>query len=448
MHKWLLALMISCWTVVAIGGWEFSPPITDSDPHVVELTITPKNIAMVGDSVDWLRLKDNKGEIVPYHVEEKTEAVFSDERVVVPSNVTQVRSLDGGELEILCEIAEQTPVPENVHVRFITSQRDFEQQVKVFGEKAGEWKSLLDNGFIFDSSRHMNVRNLDVAFATAGCRRFRLLLSHATFEHRNALKNVYTKEFADGGTERAESTAAVEQPFKMERIELWTVKRVESGRQTKLVNGFMYSMIKDDSRPDWEFIYLEPDVYPINGVVIETQDPDLNFSRNVSIANRLNDKEEQFLCDAVIHRIKVSGFFEEKTTVLFPPVTQGSVILRIYHGDNPWLSIKEFTPLNPEYSLQFVARADKMPYHLTAEIGGKKPKYDVSDILSLAGGKVDSLKMSLDNSMFKREDFDRAEYRRKKPLEKHTRRGMVVAALVVVVIAMGFALLNVLKQEN
>ena len=54
------------------------------------------------------------------------EAVFSDERTVVSSRVTQVRSLDGGELEIFCEITEKTPVPENVHVSFITSQRDFE----------------------------------------------------------------------------------------------------------------------------------------------------------------------------------------------------------------------------------------------------------------------------------------------------------------------------------
>ncbi|MBR4370684.1 MAG: hypothetical protein IKS92_06520 [Victivallales bacterium] len=446
MNKWLLALMISCWAMVAVGGWEFSPPITDSDPHVVELTITPKNIAMVGDSVDWLRLKDNKGEIVPYHVAEKTEAVFSDERMVVPSNVTQVQSLDGGELEILCEIAEKTPVPEDIHVRFITSQRDFEQQVKVFGEKAGEWTPLLDNGFIFDSN--LNVRNLDVTFATAGCRRFRLLLSHATIEQRNALKNVSTMELTDGETERAESTAAVEQSFKMERIELWTVKCVESGRQTKLAKGFMYSMVRDDTHSDWETIHLKPDVYPINGVVIETEDPNLNFSREVLIANMLNEKEEQFLCEAVVHRIKVNGFFKENTTVLFPPVTQGSVILRIYHGDNPWLSIKEFTPLNPEYSLQFVARTDKMPYHLTAEVDGKKPKYDVSDILSLADGKVQPLQMSLDNSMFKSEGFDRAEYRRKKPLEKPTRRGMIIAALVVVVMAMGFALSNVLKQEN
>ena len=446
MSKWLMALMISCWAMVAVGGWEFSPPITDSNPHVVELTITPKNIAMVGDSVDWLRLKDNKGEIVPYHVAEKTEAVFSDERVVVPSNVTQVRSLDGGELEILCEIDEKTPVPENVHVSFITSQRDFEQQVKVFGEKVGKWKSLLDNGFIFDSN--LNVQNLDVTFAIAGCRRFRLLLSHATIEQRNALKNVSTMELADGGTERAENTAAVEQLFKMDRIELWTVKRVESGRQTKLMKGFMYSMVRDDTHPDWETIHLKPDVYPINGVVIETEDPYLNFSREVLIANMLNEKEEQFLCEAVVHRIKVNGFFKENTTILFSPVTQGSVILRIYHGDNPWVSIKEFKPLNPEYSLQFVAQTDKMPYHLTVEVGGKKPKYDVSDILSLADGKVKPLQISLDNSMFKSEGFDRAEYRRKKPLEKPTRRGMVVAALVVVVMAMGFALLNVLKQEN
>ena len=104
--------------------------------------------------------------------------------------------------------------------------------------------------------------------------------------------------------------------------------------------------------------------------------------------------------------------------------------------------------MNPEYSLQFVARTDKMPYNLTVEVDGKKPKYDVSDILSLADGKVQPLQMSLDNSMFKREDFDRAEYRRKKPLEKHTRRGMVVAALVVIAMVMVFALQSVLKHDT
>ncbi|MCR5382546.1 MAG: hypothetical protein K6G44_16290 [Lentisphaeria bacterium] len=455
MRKLFMAMMvINCFIMAKDTDWAFSPTITDGDPHLVELTVTPQNIALIGQSVDWLRLKDSKGKIVPFHVKEKTETVFSDEWTDVPSKVTQVRSLDSGALEILCEIMEKTPVPQNIHVSFVTSQRDFAQQVEVFGEQPDGWKSLLDNGFIFDSTRYLNVRNLDVLFSTAGCRRFRLLLSHATVEQRNALKSLYTKELADGETELSESTVSVEQPFKMDRIELWMVTRVASGVKTKLVKGLRYSMLSDiESDPNVDVVSFDPYVYPINGVMIETKDPDLNFSRKVSVYNWLGKDEEYFLCDAVIWRIKVNGFLQEETTILFPPVSEGMVVLKIDNGNNPWLGIESLTPLNPVYGLQFVARADRTPYHLTVEPFAKEPNYDVSDILALAGGKVEPIKVSLDNSMLKLGDDKRGAHRKSKitvisTSKRRVKRVMVIAALVVVVMAMAFTLLNVFKQEN
>lgn len=61
---------------------------------------------------------------------------------------------------------------------------NFIQQVKIFGWNTHEWVLLKEDGLIFDSTRNLPARNLEVEFDSGNYRRFKVELNEPAWNDR------------------------------------------------------------------------------------------------------------------------------------------------------------------------------------------------------------------------------------------------------------------------
>ncbi|MCQ2396495.1 MAG: hypothetical protein MJ106_02220, partial [Lentisphaeria bacterium] len=321
MKRFSLLSFVVC-AVLFAGEWTFSPQIPAQQSRLVRMRLKADEIAWLGERTDWLRLRDKFGMEVPYAISMEMETTSVATERAFPCDVTQIRTLDDGSVEILCELKD-AKAPEKLTMRFSTKMHDFEEQVQIFGETTNGWKTLCDDGFIFDSSRLPNLRNLDVAFQRAECLRFRILLSQGSFEYKNALRHIVASESSTAGTERSEATDMEVRDFKMDGFEVRGVVETQRSGAPCLVPIPARSLVHGSSR--YEYI-VTPSFYPVYGLKLDS-DSDY-FSRKLRIFREdSNGGGASFVQDAVINRLRLSGFSQEETSVRFSPVNNGNLRL-------------------------------------------------------------------------------------------------------------------------
>ena len=438
MMKQLIMLFVMLAAMMVAGEYEIAWKQDEGASRIVSIELNGEHLAKLGGHPEWLRLYDCNGAIVPWARQQRTAAVYGEKRVDVPLQLDEVRHGDGGRLEILCHVADgKTIIPEKARLTFKTAMKDFEQQVVIKGiNDNGSETTLLADGFIFESSANLELKNVDVSFAPQGYRRFRIELGAASMEYRAALRQISREWNNDLQTRLSEKQIISEQSFKIDGVLMWTMERAVVGHEPQWgeypaemkANGAAAGGVAD--------YLLTPAVYPVSGIRLKCAEE--NYSRAVTVFHIQNGKERR-LQAGTVRRFNL-GTLKDESLLVFDAVNDGQLRVEIANNDNPPLSVNAIETRHPLYSLCFVGNARMSPCRLTAEVGGNEPVYDTAALLSF--GKSDA------NIVVRPGAFSGTVIKASPHVEQPRRlpRSILVVAILLAIAAMSLALFSTLRK--
>ncbi|MBO4345639.1 MAG: hypothetical protein J5833_07780, partial [Victivallales bacterium] len=287
-------------------------------------------------------------------------------------------------------------LPDVAFLKFNTNERDFGQNVKIFGKDAsGEERPLkiLGDAYIFDSTSNIDARKKEVEFSPGQCRDFRVLLSEANLERRKPERSVSVTKGGKDGETTNEKTTVVEQPFNIKSLELKSIKTIENVLCVQ--NQGVQIPFEKVSTDDGKSIYtVKPDVFPVKGLSFEFQEE--NYSRNYTVLNLLKDGTERTAGVGVVGRVSID-YGERKSSggssryFSNADVNEGILQITFEDNDNPPLTLKSVSLSIPLYRLKFFAKAEQFPLRLTATPNSKEPVYDTASILAIGGNEQNEM---------------------------------------------------------
>ncbi len=438
--KQLIVALCMLAVLAAAAEYEISWPKETQGDRLVKIELSSENLARLGGHPEWLRLYDCVGTVVPWARRQRSVPVYGEQRVNVPLALDEVRHGEGGRLEILCHVSDGKAVlPESVRLSFLTAMKDFEQQVVVYGFGAdGAEKTLLSDGFIFESSAYLELKNTEVAFAPQGCRRFRIELGAASMERRTALRQISREWNNEAQTRLSEQQSVTDQAFKIDSVQMWSQERAVVGEEAQW-DEYPAGMQPVETDVQGVSCYLvTPAVYPVSGLRLKCVEE--NYSRTITVYHVYNNTE-RLLRTGTVRRFSL-GTLKDESLLTFETVHEGQLRVVVVNNDNPPLRILAAATRNPLYDLRFVGNAMMSPFRLTVEPDGLDPVYDTGELLSF--GKEDPA-----NVIVVRPDKFSGTTPVVSPPPEERRglpRSVLVGAIALAVVAMAAALFSTLKK--
>ena len=158
MIRFFLLFCLTAAAALVAGEYIIDLPENGVDGRVVAIELAGENLRNLGGHVDWLRLHDAKGELIPWACQEKVNKDLAWVRAKMPVTIHEVRKPADGKLEIEFSFQSEVPLGDDAELKFNTAQRNFEQTVEVVGiAKDGSEHSLLSDGFIFDRMDNLPI---------------------------------------------------------------------------------------------------------------------------------------------------------------------------------------------------------------------------------------------------------------------------------------------------
>ncbi len=371
----------------ALCEYEIDVPAGEASA-LLSLELPAEALISLGGRPECLRILDRHGKAVPWVREQIMSSATVHVQDECGSAGTLVREIGQGGLELHFELDEKSAQPNALSIE--TSVRNFEQTVEIFGWENGTWNSLLDDGFIFDSSRILQLRNVDLTFDSRKCRKFKVLISQAALERQAELRSVRQTWNKDEAVEMVSATEIRTQAFKIDRLRFW--RRYDRQAEDKpcwlTVDGKEFSM---QSVPDQKqtSVELSPSCFPVCGIRIECAEA--NFSRKV----RVLQQKKQLLAEERIWAIDLPGYRKNHLQFLFAPQNAGALQVIFQDDDNPPLKLQKIQYLIPAYRLLFFAEVEQLPCRLTAEPDGAEPHYGSTELIREALQKTTVQKATL-----------------------------------------------------
>ena len=390
----LLTILCVAAALAAFGGeYTIDLPEGGVNGRIAAIELSGEVLRNLGGHTAWLRLYDSSGTIVPWACEQATVKTTRRGYATTPLQIDFVRKTDDGALEITFHAAPDTELADEAYLVFKTENRDFGQNVKIFGKEAGgEERPLMihGRGYIFDSSANIDARELSVKFSPGQCREFRLLLSDADLERTRPERSVSVTKDGKSGATINEKTTVIVQPFNIKGLELQSIKEnVEFLQHQHQHISVPFEKVSTDNGKS---IYsVKPDVFPFGRLVFDFQEE--NFSRNFTVKKMLKDGHEGKVANGVVSRRNGSANSMQGT---FWNVDEADTLqITIEDNDNPPLTLKNVFLEIPLYRLKFFAKPEQFPMRLTATPNSKAPVYDIASLLALGDKEHNEMNTSI-----------------------------------------------------
>ena len=341
-----------------------------------------------------LRIVDDAGGEIPRLVEKATASKSVIVRDPLVMETVSLREFPDNRIEILFRIRpkeaaasgvqEAQPSPSGFTLH--TPLRNFERTVTVAGSVDGtKWEPLVQEAFIFDYSRYMDVANADVQLPANKCRQFKVEISNVTDEKRSPFLEL-TREIR-GGAEQGQITKTTleQRPLRIDRVDFW-VNVTHEERRGDVKQS--YPVARFEARQDPKKKATIVDVYtsrePLTGFTLDTASR--NFSRRVSVevprpGGAYADWREAG--SGTVTRLQFQSFSKDELKVSFPESREEHYRLVIADADNPPLQITGLKAEGNVYRAVFLAYP-KRGYRLF--YGAEEmpaPAYDLAPVLAL-----------------------------------------------------------------
>jgi hypothetical protein len=349
-----------------------------------------------------------------------------------------------GMLEIVVDL--KANVPSASAIGILTPLADFRQRVRVFGDAAGTWKPLVEDGLIFDYSRYMNVRDRELPLPANNYRRFRIVIDAATAEHESQLMELTRRLRGKVEEDRTEKVQIDRRPFRIDRIEF---RHDSKNERTVGKLTIPYPANEVDIKQDKEAKQTQIDITTkresLTSLTIENSTR--NFSREARVEIPVYQgvrRRWETIANATISRLKFRDLNREQLTISFPEQRQAEFRVVIENKDNPALDITGVQPEGIVDRLVFLAQP-KTKYHLV--YGSKKaeaPDYDTATIRASLEKNYEPLEASLGEAV---ENFELDE--RGGGFERFINNPIVwITTSAVLVVALGWGLFHAVRRVD
>lgn len=379
----LLALFLLWGTAAtaAAPSCEFPLRLTPAETiNLLALDIAPEVLQALGGRPEDLRLLDRNDRPVAWVRRQRHEEKLVRRRYLCPARRELVREIPSGLLETFFVLDKKAGQPALLTVT--TAVQDFIQQVRIYGWQSPEWILLKEDGLIFDSTRNLPARNLEVEFDSGNHRRFKVEFERASLERQADVRRLEIERVGSQTTKVTENTVVQTQPFQIADVQFWRTSQVPVSQKARWHScpQTNFTVATDPVRKQTT-VELQPPLYPVCGVTIVT--PETNFSRELQVY-WLSDGKATLIQRGRVWRLDVPGFRQDESNLEFRPLPSGRLRLLFDDGDAPPLPLTAVAVQIPDFQLLFFTTADALPLRLTAAPGSGEPKYDAIQLIEKA----------------------------------------------------------------
>lgn len=385
--RWALtaALLLNVITARAADSIGQKKPIEfrDERPEQEQFTAVPLDAevyAVSSDQLTDLRILDSTGLEVPFRILKLKENRKRTVEKVWPAKGAQLKpSADG--LEIRFSLQKDDPQPGGL--RITTPLNNFEQAVRVYGV-AGDKETLLADDVIFDYSKYMDVRRVDVPLPVSEFRTFRVVVEQPTSAQESQFVEL-TRTLQGGGEQSRQERFSIDRrPFRIDRIEL---RKQDTRLEVKSIVEQRWDIDVDDIREDRQeretVVEFSTQRQPLTRLQLLTSS--LNFGRHVRLEVPVETgirTEWKQIAGGTLSRLKYQDIDEQHLELTFPETRSQVFRLVVENQDSPPLKIDGLNLSGHVDQLFFMAQP-KETYELHfgfPEEPEQRPDYDTMAI--------------------------------------------------------------------
>lgn len=380
----------------------------DSESKFTSIVVDRELYSGTTDSWKDLRLLNQHEKEVPFLLYRKVK----EERKVqhIPKLVTQprVRPLDDGGLEIIFSVDRQKQNHSIDGITLSTRLRDFEHRVTVETRTSdtSPWRTLVSNAVIYDYSRYMDIRNLEVAFADRSFNtdetEFRIVIEKVTQTKESQFLEL-TRTVKDGVEDQLQEKLTINREnFKLDSISYWhSVETIVSSEPVLTEYPLQIESRYEDEKSKATVIDCTSNREPLRQIQLITEDD--NFYRTVSfyavddIPTSLNQRNgERLLTRSSVTQISLPNISRSDLTVDFPVVRSKRYRLVIENGDSPPLQDIQLKAQGETREILFFAQAEQRYSVVYGNTLLETPKYDILAIQAAIESKMQPAVGTLD----------------------------------------------------
>lgn len=358
-----------------------------------------------GTTESWhdLRILDGDRKEVPYLVHQQSKEKRSTHQQSTIVSKPQVRPLTENNLEISFTIDRKKHPHAIDGIALTTSLRDFEHRVKVETRTSdtSPWRTLVADALIYDYSRYMDVRNLEVPFTEKSSNtdevQFRVLIEKITQEKESQFL-VLTRTLKNGVQTKQEETLAINrETLHIDSLSYWHQVDSVSSKEPLLTDyPIQLESRREDEKNKNTIIEFSSKRQPLSLLQVITEDT--NFHRNVTLyaVNTGNSQDhlaekEQRLTESSITKISLPKSSQTNLTIPFPPIRNSRYRLVIENGDSPPLKDISLKASGESYEILFLT-APNQKYSLTyGNLLLNAPNYDLLAIRTALDSKIPAI---------------------------------------------------------
>ncbi|MDG3002323.1 DUF3999 family protein [Paludisphaera mucosa] len=358
----------------------------DRGDAILVVPIDAPIYAETRDGFPDVRILDDRDAEVPYAVERGVRRRAVADREEVRSRVVSLNVVEGEALEVVARLEDDAPEPAGATVR--TPLADFERRVRVFGSRDGQaWTPLIDDARIFDYSRFMDVRDVDVPFAARGFRWFKLVFEREADELRSPFHQLSRSRTEGERDRRTEVETILRRPFRIDRIAFWrTVERTTGEEPATSTVTLGVLKVEADRRERETRIDVDAGRLPLTRLTLRTSSR--NFHRPARVLAEVEEGPPGRWVDigrGTLFLYQLDAFRREGLGLDVPERRAGRLRIVVEDGDNPPLDVTGVDGEVADHRLAFLAspgRTYRLAYGSDALA---PPQYDAESVLAALG---------------------------------------------------------------
>lgn len=328
-----------------------------------------------------IRIFDQENVEVPFLIEKASETVTDRTRQWDQAEVRSLHQLENNRLEIV--LARPRSLPSADGFKLEIPLQNFERHVQVFGSRdANSWTLLVKNGLIYDYSRFMDVRNMEIPLPSNEYPFWKLVID-PIIETSESPWMEMTRKIREGKEEeQIRRGEYLRIPLRIDRVQVWRwVPRVD--QRAKLVQHSVQNVqVSEDSKTKCTYVEFSTRREPLTRLTLQT--PSRNFSREVNVQIPIEHGEQtdwENIAGGTIYRLRFRDFQRENLTICCPEHRSPSWRFVIQNKDNPPIEVAGVTAMGPRYQLVFLAQKGKeyQVYYGAERV--ESPQYDTAHVL-------------------------------------------------------------------
>jgi hypothetical protein len=378
----LLSLLTSCaMDAVPLFRWHKDVKVVSAtDSGLVAIPFDSEIYSNTQDGFPDVRLSDSSPAFVPFLIRKQSELQEQVRRSSWVADQPELRPTEDG-LEIRIALAKDDPQPTSIS--FTTPLKNFEQRVQIFGTEPGQpEQALVKESMIFDYSKFMDVRRLELPLPPSRSRRFRVLIGSLTSNQETEVMQL-TRRLRGGSNtevEREERTSIERRAFRIDRIEFWGETK-KFGVKSELVVSYPVSEIKveQDKEKQATVVLLTSRREPLTELVLETTSNNFRRTARVEVLHKSGIKADwKEIGSATVSRFQIADINESQLKISFPEQRHESYRIVIDNADSPPLEIVNVRAMGHSYEALCLR---EQPTGLSVVYGSvltDRPSYDTA----------------------------------------------------------------------